>query len=77
VTLRAEGHLDRPCPCVSRDVGQRLLRDPEDHQLGRVVEGRQTRHDAAPDVGLDVGEQVRGQRGQRAAQPEVLEHVGT
>src|SRR5919201_1910046 len=72
---RLERDLDPRGLRVPCDVGQALLRDPVDRELGLVGERRQVVGEAPldPESAL-VGELAR-QLGQRADEPEVLEHL--
>ena len=60
---------------VAERVVQRLLGHPEDHQLRLVGELRQAGDRGPADVDASCGEELLGERGERAAQAEVLEHV--
>jgi hypothetical protein len=70
-----ERHLHRARGRMARDVRQSLLRDPVDRELRLVGERRQVGVEAPGDRDAADGGEARRELGQRADQPELLEHL--
>jgi hypothetical protein len=60
---------------VARDVGQRLLGDAVDHDLGVIAERRHAEVEVAIDEHAALAGQTRGQRVERAGEPELDEQI--
>ena len=72
--FRRQGDVDAGATGVAHGVGDRLLGDPVDRQLGVVVDLRQRPGDAVElDVEPRTARDVGAQRGDRAGQSEVVE----